>query len=327
MEGVWGNREVSPASAGAEAGRCGQYDHLDAVRRAEDRDPALDPARGAAARAALPLDARVDGRSRRLPLPRRRADRAAAGPHRPGVRAAADSPWVLDRRRLPQLCHRARGLCDRDRRDRHRPVAGGCGPDRHLPYGRARTALADGGAGGRDPPPGLARRPRAGADQGPEAGRRLRQLAPRRRPAGVHDARHRLPRGRRALGLPARVQLRAGAGGLDLHAPRHGEAVGGRRPALPATAELRLADPEARERARRLRARPGAALADHRDERRRRPLAARDARLGGGHGPVRAAVRRLGRGDGADPLSRPLARRDPAHRPTRSSSIRSRRSG
>ena len=44
----------------------------------------------------------------------------------------------------------------------------------------------------------------------------------------------------------------------------------------------------------------------------RRALADRDARLGRGTGRLRAAVRLVGRGGGADPLPRPVARRDPA---------------
>ena len=62
-----------------------------------------------------------------------------------------------------------------------------------------------------------------------------------------------------------------------------------------------------------LREGPGARVGDHRDERRRRPVVARDDRLApGGLRDVRDPLRRVGRGRRADPVPRPVARRDPA---------------
>ena len=62
---------------------------------------------------------------------------------------------------------------------------------------------------------------------------------------------------------------------------------------------------------RRLREGPAARLADHRRERGLGPVVARGARVGAGRGQVRAPLRRLGGGDGADPVPRPVARGDP----------------
>ena len=84
------------------------------------------------------------------------------------------------------------------------------------------------------------------------------------------------------------------------------------RPALPAEAGTPGLDPEHGAGGRRLRARAGAALADHRRERGRRALGAGHDRPRSGRGPVRRRVRLLGRVHGADPLPRPVARSDPA---------------
>ena len=63
------------------------------------------------------------------------------------------------------------------------------------------------------------------------------------------------------------------------------------------------------QRRRRLRPRPGSALADHRHERGDRALDPRHDRARRGRRHVRRPVRRLGGGDGADPVPRPVARR------------------
>ena len=84
---------------------------------------------------------RREGLSRGLPLPRRRADRAAArsAGARPGE--ALDSARVVYCDRLPQLCRRAGRRRVRHRLDRRRPDGIGCQSDRRLPYDRERTAL------------------------------------------------------------------------------------------------------------------------------------------------------------------------------------------
>src|SRR5205814_1108913 len=82
--------------------------------------------------------------------------------------------------------------------------------------------------------------------------------------------------------------------GFGSHAARHAAAAEVVRPALPSRAGRPAAARPDRARAGELRTRPGAALADHRHERRARPLAARYARLGAGGGQVRGAVRRVG---------------------------------
>ena len=133
-----------------------------------------------------------------------------------------------------------------------------------LPYDRARTEQSDGRRARRRPAPGLARRPRSRAHRGQRTGPGLRRLAPPGGPAGVHVPRNRLSRRCGALDLRAALQPRPDPRRLDLHAPRHGTPLRRGRPALPAAAGLRLARPAARERARRLRPRPGPAVADHR---------------------------------------------------------------
>ena len=221
----------------------------------------------------------------------------------------------------------ARRRRDRRRRPRRRSNADGCGSNRRLPYGRARTDRPDRVRRGRRPAPALARHARARARRHPRAGTRVRR---QRRGAGrreVHDEGDRLPARSGDLDLPARLQLRADPRRLDLHAARHGAVGRRRRPALPAAPGDERVDPPHRERARRLRARAAPALRDHRRERRRLALGARDARLGAGRGQVRDPLRSLGRDHRADPLPRPLARGDPADRSTRSSSTRCPRSG
>ena len=79
---------------------------------------------------------------------------------------------------------------------------------------------------------GWTRTPGAGRHQ--EAGHRLRPEHQGQGRREVHDGRDRLPARRGDLDLPADLRARADPRGLDLHAPRHGPAEGGDRPALPA---------------------------------------------------------------------------------------------
>src|SRR5206468_1824895 len=79
------------------------------------------------------------------------------------------------------------------------------------------------------------------------------------------------------------------------------------RPAVPTTRGLSVPAAADRARTRQLRPRPGAALTDHRHERRPRDVAARHARLGAGRRPLCRPLRRLGRDHGADPVPRALA--------------------
>ncbi len=263
------------------------------------------------------------GLSRRPALPRRRDRRAAARAARPRTPPRLDPSRALDRDRVSELCGRDVRSRGRPRGCGCRPHRGGREPDRRLPYGGGQTDRRDRSRAGRRPLPGLARRPRARADRGPRAGPGSGRAHPGGRPADVHLRGDRVPRRRRILDLRAAVQPRPDPRGLDLHAPRHGPPRARNRPPLPAGAGVAAAPAPRRERRGRLREGPAARVADHRRQCGHRALADRHAGLGRGPGRLRAPVRVVGGRGGADPLSRPLARRDPSDhlRPGRRSAL------
>ena len=237
-------RSPSPTQAAArsEAVRRARYDaaHGRASRRGrEDPDPTLDPARWSPHPAALSVGCGGGGASRRLPVPRRVADRVPAEPDRPRADASQDparlrcGAGVSGVRR-----HRPR----RGRRARH----GGCEPgeDEHDPrerllYGRARTGPADARGSRRRPAPALAEHPPAQLDQGPEAGPRPRRQGPEEGRLQVHGEGARLHRGRGDQHDQVPLQPGPGDRGVDLHAARHAAAETRRGPAVPAPSRAR----------------------------------------------------------------------------------------
>src|SRR2546430_1700746 len=238
-------RQTSPRAA-VGAGRRWRYDGGHARRGDEDRDPALDSARRAPDPAAPDLGDRGGGASRRLPLPRRRARRAAPEPARPRARARVDSAWARRGDRLPELCRCCR-FGGRGTRDRGREPDAEVGRSRRLLlYGRARTEPPDARRARSRPAPALARPPPPEADRDPQAGTGLPQQHRGERRAEVHVEGDLVGRGRRDLRLSAPLLDGADRRDLDLHAPRHAATLARGGPALPAPSRLAAGGGEVR---------------------------------------------------------------------------------
>ena len=105
------------------------------------------------------------------------------------------------------------------------------------------------------------------------------------------------------------VQRSARRRRLDLHAARHAATCGCGRPAVSTGARVDAAHRADGARARELREGPARAVADHRHELGPRRVGARHARPDAERRQVRAALRRLGRDHGVDPVRRAVARR------------------
>ena len=141
-------------------------------------------------------------------------------------------------------------------------------------------------------------RPQARAPD-PAAGRRQ-----------VHAQDRHVRRGRGDLDRQDAVLARAADRRVGLHAARHGAVRPRDRPALPAPTGRGHAAAQHGARARVLRPRAAAPLADHRRERGVRSLGARGARSPAARAAVRAALRRRGGDHRGHPVSRPVARCD-----------------
>ena len=270
-------RTTSPRRAGGGGGPW-LYDRLVMpAGAAADPDPALDPARRAAAAAAVRLGAGEGGRSRRVPLPRRGADRPAPRPARARARPGADPARPLGRDRLPRLrgCgwrrHSWRSLPSSSigrRSAANRVDIYFTKVRRTDPARRAPTATSTGSSPG-STPHDLER------VEIEKQGTKFVQQHPRRR-------RRRSTRPRRSTSLEGAGALRRSSSSsarilvivvsiyMLLDMPRLGRVA---RPALPAARRRARRCSQRIERgARRLREGPGAALADHRRERGARAL-------------------------------------------------------
>ena len=239
------------------------------------------------------------------------ADRAAARPARPRAPAGPPAPRPLGRARVPELRGGARaghpGGRDRGRRS---DEDGGQQVQRLL-HESSRRRRTDLGRPRRRPAAALAEHaPPEVASKIQKRGHKLvRQI--RQRDVGKYTNRivtfvegAAISIGKTLFSVVLLVVVSIY---MLLDMQRLGRTVDRRFPPRPGEQPLPA---EHRARTRVVRARAGGALADHRRERRHRPVGARCTRPAPARPAVRAALRRVGRGDRGDPVPRPVARRD-----------------
>ena len=270
-------------------------------------DSALDPAGRPAGRRVLRLGVRPGRGSHGLPVPRRRADRAAARPDRADARCVQAAARHRGGARVPDVRSGDHRHPRRGRDGRRQPDEDGGLEVQRLFHRQART---EPGLRGRQPAPALARHPPPAEPQDRAERPPDRVAHPETRRGALHAQDRQLRRGGGDLHRPGALRLRAGPRRLDLHAPRHAAAVASRGPTF-SPARGQAADREDGARARLVRPRAGGPLADHRHERRSRDVDPRCDRARARGGLLRPALRGMGGDHGGASLPGPLARRDP----------------
>ena len=221
--------------------RRGRYDACHGrafCRGREDPDPALDSARRPPDPAPAAVGDRGRGPSRRLPVPRRGADRVPAQPDRADADAGLDPSRLRHRARVPQLRRHPPCGDPRARHRRRRPDEVGANRvDTYftVAHGQPRpdatpTATSTASSTGSTRTGSARSRSRSTATT--SSRRSARRTSPSTRATSIDFV--------EGAAISDQVPLRARAGDrrLDLHAARLAAAGARRRPALPAASGL-----------------------------------------------------------------------------------------